>query len=177
MGYVIIVITRKQEFVMSTSSRLWDYWVSTRNKTRTDALLPLLLSTGLLLTPKKNKQKPFPRKIYLNDIELTQCPFQDPKVLDPPVHIRFSCLRLSLGSDPCWNKTLNNYHVCPRCVLWRHRQRGGNWGERHAAMQGWLSIHWPQQFPPWRAPWGTSWTPHRLVSSTHKLLLGFYSFF
>ena len=81
------------------------------------------------------------------------------------------------GSDPCWNKTLNNYHVCPRCVLWRHRQRGGNWGERHAAVQGWFSVHWPQQFPPWRAPWGTSWTPHRLVSSTHKLLWGFCLFF
>ena len=101
--------------------------------------------------------------------------FSDSEVSDASSLISSLCLFLCLGSNPCWNGALTNYPECLRCVLWRHEQWGGSGGEWRAALQGRLSVHWPQQFPPWGSPGGTSWSPHRLVSTTHKWWCGFYS--
>ncbi len=135
---------KKTVFVMSTSQRLQDYCVTTRNPTHKDTLPPLLQSMRIT-SDMKNKQK---HHISLNRClfkcnTASQMCFQDSEVLDSPSPIRFLFLLLCFGSDPCWIETLTNYHVCPRCVLWRHRKRGGNWGEWYAALQGWLSVYWP----------------------------------
>lgn len=56
------------------------------------------------------------------------------KAVDNPLPKRFLSVPLCCSSEA--EMRLTYYHVCPRCVLWRHRQRGGNWGEWHAALQG-----------------------------------------
>lgn len=128
---------KKSKISILTLQILPDYCMITRNETHEDMLphvLPFIQSTSDM----KNKfQMSLDKYSFLDVISRIQ------RFLETSKLIRFLGLLGCLGSDPCWNKTLTNYHVCPRCVLWRHGQWGGNWGEWHAALQGWLSVHWP----------------------------------